>query len=98
MFELVTSALIVPLIFVVKLPGPCCWNAALSKVPEMVSEELVASSVKVFSSPRAVVETRQHAIARSAGRLKRGPGHLRQIEFMLVAGLVLALVIALQIT
>jgi hypothetical protein len=95
MFELVTSALIVPLIFVVKLPAPCCWNAAPSNVPEMVSEELLVSSTNVFSSPRAAVETRQHAIARSAGRLA---GRLRQVEFMLVVGLVLALAIAWQIT
>jgi predicted transporter len=86
--------LIVPLIFVIKLPAPCCWNAALSKVPEMVSEELLVSSTNVFSSPRAVVETRQHIIARSAGKLKKGPEHLQQVEFMLVVGLVLALVIA----
>jgi hypothetical protein len=63
----------------------------------MVSEELVASSVNVFGSPRAVVETRQHTIARSAGRLKKGPEYLHQVEFMLVVGLGLVLAIALQI-
>jgi hypothetical protein len=41
-----------------------------------------------------MVETRQHIIARSAGKLKKGPEHLQQVEFMLVVGLMLALVIA----
>jgi hypothetical protein len=90
MFELVTSALIVPLNFVVKLPVPCCWNAAPAKVPEMLTEELVASSANVFSSARLVVETRQHTAARSADRLKGAiPEYLQQVEFMLVVGLVL---------
>jgi len=61
----------------------------------MVSEELLVSSTNVFSSPRAVVETRQHTIVRSAGRLA---GHLHQVEFMLVGGLLFAFAMALQIT
>jgi len=89
MFELVTSALIVPLIFVVILPGPCCWKDELPKVPEMLSEELVASSSKVFTSPRAAIETRQHIIARSAGRLEKDSGYRHRVEFMLTAELVL---------
>jgi hypothetical protein len=64
----------------------------------MLSEELVASSVKVVNAARPVAGTRQHAIARSAGRLERNPKCLRQIEFILVVGLVLAFATALQIT
>jgi hypothetical protein len=63
----------------------------------MVSEELLVSSTNVFSSPRAVAETRPHIIARSAGRLKKGLEYLHQVEFMLVVGLGLVLAIALQI-